>query len=288
MQPITCPNCGAPATNHKNCEFCGSLFVRFADKGIDFAKTKYLNQRQIFKNLEEELNKNIELQVIQPARTDIEIVDEFGKYIDTISVISSNRLSSQNGELAFPNSSGGLGIVVSFCVCNNPPEELNHGTKQLGSEVPTWAARVEVYNSIVNDSKKQYELLNKFKSLNSFELFETKRSQIVKTFTVPRYNVAIGTTDIDVDYQYAEYFIDFGNDAEGAAMLLSEIINELYGVSFSTTLDIKTQTLEQYSHVIEKQEEIYQEKKKGLKKKAIIAWICFALVIIGGLIRMCS
>ena len=31
---LKCPNCGANATNHQNCEYCGSLLVRFVDKGI--------------------------------------------------------------------------------------------------------------------------------------------------------------------------------------------------------------------------------------------------------------
>ena len=34
---IKCPNCGASSTNHTNCEYCGSLLVRFVDKGIDLS-----------------------------------------------------------------------------------------------------------------------------------------------------------------------------------------------------------------------------------------------------------
>ncbi len=33
VQTIVCPNCGANATNHHNCEYCGSLLVRFASTG---------------------------------------------------------------------------------------------------------------------------------------------------------------------------------------------------------------------------------------------------------------
>ena len=32
---LRCPNCGANATNHDNCEYCGSLLVRLVDNGID-------------------------------------------------------------------------------------------------------------------------------------------------------------------------------------------------------------------------------------------------------------
>lgn len=40
---LTCPNCGANITNTQNCEYCGSLLVRFVDRGIDLAKTTYLD-----------------------------------------------------------------------------------------------------------------------------------------------------------------------------------------------------------------------------------------------------
>ena len=30
VQTIVCPNCGANASNHSNCEYCGSILVRFA------------------------------------------------------------------------------------------------------------------------------------------------------------------------------------------------------------------------------------------------------------------
>lgn len=42
MKTVSCPSCGASATNHQNCEFCGSLFVRYDAEG--------LNPNEIFKN----------------------------------------------------------------------------------------------------------------------------------------------------------------------------------------------------------------------------------------------
>lgn len=59
---LKCPNCGANATNHQNCEYCGSLLVRFVDKGIDLSKTTYMSNDGVIPGLIEHLKKNLEWQ----------------------------------------------------------------------------------------------------------------------------------------------------------------------------------------------------------------------------------
>lgn len=51
MNVIKCPNCGASSTNHTNCEYCGSLLVRFVDKGIDLSTTSYLTNDKVYAGL---------------------------------------------------------------------------------------------------------------------------------------------------------------------------------------------------------------------------------------------
>lgn len=43
LHTIVCPNCGANATNFKNCEYCGSLLVRFASTGNEQALSAFNN-----------------------------------------------------------------------------------------------------------------------------------------------------------------------------------------------------------------------------------------------------
>ncbi len=73
-QYLKCPNCGANATNHQNCEYCGSLLVRFVEKGIDLSKTTYMTNEGVFPGLAEELHRNLRLQKDNPdvVVTDIE------------------------------------------------------------------------------------------------------------------------------------------------------------------------------------------------------------------------
>lgn len=65
MKTIQCPSCGAAATNLQNCEFCGSLFVRYEPNNIvlDVSQENGVFSGFIFPNLESALKKNIELQV---------------------------------------------------------------------------------------------------------------------------------------------------------------------------------------------------------------------------------
>ena len=67
MNTATCPACGASATNLKNCDYCGSLFVRFEDNNVQADFDSLFDENQSFKGfkflgLEEELRKNISLQ----------------------------------------------------------------------------------------------------------------------------------------------------------------------------------------------------------------------------------
>jgi ribosomal protein L32 len=46
-----CPNCGATITNNQNCEYCGSMLVRFASKGIDISHASAYTQKDEMYNI---------------------------------------------------------------------------------------------------------------------------------------------------------------------------------------------------------------------------------------------
>ena len=62
LKSYTCPNCGANTTDARNCEFCGSLLVRFVEKGIDLSQTTYLDDTETFPGLINALKQNLQLQ----------------------------------------------------------------------------------------------------------------------------------------------------------------------------------------------------------------------------------
>lgn len=253
MQSLTCPNCGAPATNHKNCEFCGSLLVRFADKKVDLSNTNYLKNTYVFPGLEEELQKNIELQNQECHRTDISIKNEVGEEVATISIIPSNEYCSSNDTKVFPNSEGGISVAFTFDFYKN-------------------AANTEV--------KKRHD---KFKGLKSIMLFTLNITEMC-------YQTVSEDDPNAVWYYYNryEYAIDFGHDSEGAARLISEIIHEVYNIPYNTHLSMETISFSEYSKRLDKQEEDFNKTLHKAKSKVwryiIIAVILNTLI----LINMCS
>ena len=71
---IKCPNCGASSTNHTNCEYCGSLLVRFVDKGIDLTTTSYLTNDKVYEGLIDALQQNLERQELSDSIVETDIL----------------------------------------------------------------------------------------------------------------------------------------------------------------------------------------------------------------------
>lgn len=189
LKTITCPNCGATTTNPNNCEFCGSLLVRFADKGIDLSQTSYLNNGKVIPGLIPELKKNLMLQKTtdEIVITDIYLRFPDGSSVSELNVIRSGYANWENsyspdflGEkpILLNNSKHGLVIVFSF-------------REQEGER--SWTHDI-------------------FKSLPSYSLY-TQHVEID--------NDEDPFLGRKVRYTYA---IDFGEDAEGAARLISEYL----------------------------------------------------------------
>lgn len=113
LKTVQCPSCGASATNLQNCEFCGSLFVRYESNNIvlDVSKVNGVFNGFIFPNLESALQKNIELQVksnyVNNILTDICLPN--GDVV--VQVVNSGTLRNEY----FSNPSiPGLGIYLAF------------------------------------------------------------------------------------------------------------------------------------------------------------------------------
>lgn len=204
---LRCPNCGANATNADNCEFCGSLLVRFVDKGIDLSKTSYLDDAETFPGLSNALKHNLQLQ--ESTNESIVTTDIVGPvtwndvgrdYIGC--VLRNGNIRYADGSPAPSKSKDGLCIYLSFDMYIDADDENN-----------------KKYNRIQEEHHKR------FKSLDCYPLF----------------------TGHSCYYNYKnnkrkahEYFIDFGKDAEGAARLISNIWKEVYEIPFDANIEYYT------------------------------------------------
>ncbi len=188
-QLLKCPNCGANATNHENCEYCGSLLVRFVEKGIDLSKTSYMTSDGVFPGLVEELRQNFKLQEKHPMDfvcTDIVLEDKKNNTFYTLSVLRTGRTVWYDGK-KFDSFGKTQGFIIGF---------------KLRKDVDV--------------DQKQHE---RFKELDCYPLF-TYREVI--------------SDHLD------EYMLDFGEDAEGAARLISDIIQKVYLVPLFENLEMHT------------------------------------------------
>ena len=197
IKTYTCPNCGAQITNTHNCEYCGSSLVQFAVHGIDVTKTEYMNDDYVFPGLKEELEKNLKLQTEHPySPVATEVFWEFPDgAVNPFSIRRSGSLVgwSDNTPIELESRDKGLRIALDFCKFND-----SSAHKEFNDRM---------------DSK-----LSKFKKLDSFPLFTS------------HYSHSINPVDETERYGY-QYALDFGEDVEGAARLVSEILIKVYGVS---------------------------------------------------------
>lgn len=206
LKSFVCPNCGANTTNAQNCEYCGSLLVRFVERGIDLSHTNYTNNSGVFPGLIEELNRNLKLQEENPG---VGVATDLQKMVNNtectcICIMSGLKWLDGTVSPEFDGSDKKqLCIALVFSTCTDVSEpvlkEFNQG---------------------------QDAELAKFRQLDSFPLFTPHSCAYVDEQGNSRYE--------------REYAINFGEDAEGAARLVSEILIKVKGWSPTDTYDMFT------------------------------------------------
>lgn len=201
ISAIVCPNCGATTTNHQNCDFCGSLLVRFEGAGVDLEQTSYLSNSFCLPGLLDALEENLRLQYEHPksmvATFVIDPFHETRSIVNSVcSVLSSDKLFSLHKRV-----SGRLAVSLGF------------------SQVVGNVAGYESYNL---EKQKHHDAFTK---LPSCQLFRRK----------------IEFSEIDGHkYKNYTYDIDFGGDAEGAARIISEVAIKVFGCSPERPLEYHT------------------------------------------------
>ena len=146
LKSYVCPNCGANTTNAQNCEYCGSLLVRFVEKGIDLSHTTYLNNDAVFPGLITQLKYNLKLQ---------EEHKQWEEVCTTIMFVDSQDPTTYDGIAVIPCDAGdgnlkrGLTILCDFPRYTDDIQEF------------------EEFNKTVDNQ------LVEFKKLDSFPLFSS-------------------------------------------------------------------------------------------------------------------
>lgn len=262
MRTVECPNCGAPATNFQNCNFCGSLFVRFASMGLNQSANNYLKNRSILPGLLNHLQKNLELQEHHKENktvcvgTDIWMDNALyagGKFAICF-VTAASRLDFRDGNNrlipAFPKVEDAISIATNFTF--------------------------QIYRDPSLDPKAIDEF-NRFKDLPSYSLFTS--------------HVSSETDGYGNEYTSYQFAIDFGQDAEGAAILISEVAHNVYGCDLDKTLEYYTDNmygLEKIRNAIHGRNDSTDVVESYLGESDWKKWIWIGIAIVGGLIYLLS
>lgn len=243
---IKCPNCGASSTNHTNCEYCGSLLVRFVDKGIDLSTTSYLTNDKVYAGLIDALKQNLERQDLSDSAVETGI---FYKSSPTV------KLSRKRHGVATVFRSG------STTWSDGDPIKL--GDKNRGLVIK-FSFDKHAEGNDVSDERIERQLQD-FKSLGSFPLFTPHTGIYVRPGSSSR-------------FRSQEYAIDFGHDVEGAARLISEVLTRVYGIPDDAQLVYLGEEEEVSTQEHEFTNENHVRKTKKVLKGDEI-WICiFAMV----------
>ena len=208
ISAIVCPNCGANTTNHQNCDYCGSLLVRFVGADVNLDQTSYLSNDSCLPGLIDALKENIRLQKEHPDKAVVtDIANPFDEDSDArvnyiCSVLKSLGYGNEKGELVFKDAKP-LSLAVGF----NFPQYTD---KNFAPEF----------------NKTNREQLDTFTKLSSSQLFKKE--------------IRFGDDGFGYPQKKYIYSIDFGGDVEGAARLISEIAVKVYGCEPCRALDYYT------------------------------------------------
>ena len=264
---IKCPNCGASSTNHTNCEYCGSLLVRFVDKGIDLSTTSYLTNDKVYAGLIDALKQNLDRQELSDSAVETGI---FYKSSPTV------KLSRKRHGVATVFRSGSTSW--------SDGDSIKLGDKNRGLVIK-FSFDIHAEENDVSDERieRQHQ---EFKSLGSFPLFTSHSGIYMRPGSSSR-------------FRSQEYAIDFGQDVEGAARLISEVLSKVYGIPEDAQLVYLGEEELPVEKIIEEpQEEVEQDEglttsqKVGLGVAVIIAICGFftipSIVVITSICSVCA
>lgn len=264
VQTIVCPNCGANATNHNNCEYCGSLLVRFIDKGIELDEQKYGHEAFRFEGLEEALTQNLEEQAKSNGRNHIHTfinLPSLGLQLDVTNpkaqtevVLYEWRRKAFRIKPTFQSDSD----EQSFVICIRFYEITDE----------SWAADTTYSNGVAPSLNKHNANVHaRFKGLPIYDLFSLKKDTLVDVETGWKVGIA---------YQY---YLNFGRDVEGAASIITQYLLGSYEIAnpqnMILTYKLSSLTDEEYKAMV---------KKSTLKSRIwfwFVAILCSCSIIAG-------
>lgn len=136
VKTVICPNCGARTHNLHNCDFCGSLLVRYTDNGQVVDETVFGNNVNVIPGLIEELKNNLSLQEIRGDNQIVVTTIRDNTYNTWVQVIESDKCNYGTTAPVSPFPSAPLPSValrLVFEIRSDDPNEAAFERQRLAS-----------------------------------------------------------------------------------------------------------------------------------------------------------
>ena len=248
VQTIVCPNCGANATNHQNCEYCGSLLVRFADKNIEIDESRYGHSAFRFSGLEEALTKNLEEQANTYGRNHIHTFIKSRALNLELEVTNPKSQAEatyyQWGDALFRVNPSQISTSKeqSLVICLGFYEITNKIWANPYGQHPGVAEELNSYNQ---------DALARFESLDIYDLFSSHTDILLDNST----GMSVGNVK--------RFYLDFGKDVQGAAAIITQYLLGCFAMpnvqSMRLTYELSSITEEDYLA------QVREDTKRGRK-----------------------
>lgn len=123
VSTIVCPNCGASTTNGHNCDFCGSLLVRFVAENKEVDTITFGENAKEMAGLKDALKQNLSYQKIKKADEVVvtNIFNSEGYLVQVVETANCNiGTAGENPFLGVYDH--GVALRIAFEIRNEDPE----------------------------------------------------------------------------------------------------------------------------------------------------------------------
>ena len=278
VQTIVCPNCGANVHNHSNCEYCGSLLVRFASRNEQINQSVFGKEAHIIPGLEENLKKNIIHQKLgHYVTTDVRAIYDNGDEehlqqflvapIEQTDTVSTKIKTEKYGWICYGFDFKELRESMGESSDSVASENLFTFISFINSLTPD--APTEILEEYARDEVRKSAFLNTVSS----SLF----SVVELPLRILGFNTVIGTKCV--------YYIDFGADSKGASAMISEVFSQIAPISAGWRYISKTD----FEEPIDEEKEAEAQKIRDAEvtksnRRFIIGLIVGIIAIIIGIV----
>lgn len=261
-----CPSCGAPSNNRTNCEYCGSMLVRFNQLGLAFDPNRYGAQADTFNGLKDVLRQHLEEQERTNGMN--HITTHISSNILPISLDVDNPRAARdsvvlNVEQFLTNPTSNLSDVYTY-----PKTDYQGNEQSLVITLYFYefnSMQVNFDNGVAQFNNYQRMQHEKFKQFREFPLFNHYEDKMKNEY---------GLGGMGKVHTYS---LDFGKDFEGAAEVITQYLMHMYDISSVEGIALEynstSQTEEEYKGIV--------RKNKGM---AVFWWLLLVVCAIIGAI----